>query len=390
MQSLIAKCYESCDLSFAIAKIETIVVHAPIAVPVRTSFGIMTDRPAVFLRITDSNGNLGIGEIWCNFPGCGAEHRANLVNTVLAQDVVGRKFNSPYECFTQLQSRLKRLAIQSGEPGPIAQCIAGVDIGLWDLVARRLGTPLFRLLGGSQSRIPVYASGISPADAVATVDRCRIAGHNAFKLKIGFGDDVDLANIRNICASLSSTESLRVDANQAWSLEQAIIQLERLHDYPLSWLEEPLLADSNVEDWNRLQDQSKIPIAAGENFINEKQFQQAITTDWLDVLQPDACKWGGVSGVLPIARNALEKGKRYCPHYLGGGVGLAASAHLLAAVGGDGCLEVDVNPNPLRDDLFPLKVEQGCTTIAEDIGIGICPDILTEISTRFSRSSNSL
>jgi D-galactarolactone cycloisomerase len=390
VQSLVANCFEDCDFSVEIQQMETMVVRAPIEVPVRTSFGVMTDRPAVFLRIIDRDGNVGVGEIWCNFPGCGAEHRANLVNTTLAPAIVGTLFSSPSACFKHFQSSLKRLAIQSGEPGPIAQCIAGIDIALWDLVARRHDVPLYRLLGGSEARIPIYASGISPANAVATVDHCRSAGHTAFKLKIGFGDDIDLTNIRDICASLSSAESLRVDANQAWSLEQAIEQLDRLHRFPLSWLEEPLMADSDIEDWNKLKDRSNIPIAAGENFTNKNQFEQAISTSWLDVLQPDACKWGGISGVLPIAVKALEGGKGYCPHYLGGGIGLAASAHLLAAAGGNGLLEVDVNPNPLRDDLCALKVENGHTTISDDAGFGVSPDILTEINARFSGASQIL
>ncbi|MFT5112431.1 MAG: D-galactarolactone cycloisomerase [Parasphingorhabdus sp.] len=390
MPKLVATSYENVDLSLEITQIETIVVRAPIDIPVRTSFGVMKDRPAVFLRVTDSNGNIGVGEIWCNFPGCGAEHRANLVNAELAHHIVGSVFSDPQDCFSQLQSKLKRLAIQSGESGPIAQCIAGVDIALWDLVARSLSLPLYRLLGGSQACIPVYASGINPNNPVATVNNCRQSGHKAFKLKIGFGEDIDLVNLDGICASLGSDESLFVDANQAWSKAQAISQLSQLQEFPLGWLEEPLLADSATEDWNQLHDQSRIPIAAGENIIGQDRFVQAIASNWLDVLQPDVCKWGGVSGILPIARRALDRGKRYCPHYLGGGIGLAASAHLLAAVGGDGLLEVDVNPNPLRDDLYPLVVENGTTCISQDSGIGINPDMLTEISARFSGSSKPL
>ena len=69
------------------------------------------------------------------------------------------------------------------------------------------------------------------------------------------------------------------------------------------------------------------------------------------VVQPDVAKWGGISGCLPVARRVVAARRRYCPHYLGGGIGLLASAHLLAAVGGDGLLEVDCNPNPLREGL---------------------------------------
>ena len=99
-----------------------------------------------------------------------------------------------------------RLAIQSGEAGPVAQSLAGMDIALWDLVARRAGLPLYRLLGGEDATIPTYASGINPGEAAETVERCRSEGHRAFKLKIGFDRSSDLDNIARISASLSHNE----------------------------------------------------------------------------------------------------------------------------------------------------------------------------------------
>ena len=81
--------------------------------------------------------------------------------------------------------------------------------------------------------------------------------------------------------------------------------------------------------------------------------------------------------VPDIARDILKSGKIFCPHYLGGGIGLLASAHLLAGVGGDGLLEVDSNDNPLRD-LFcgPVAdISDGTMTLGDDPGLGIEPDL---------------
>ena len=77
------------------------------------------------------------------------------------------------------------------------------------------------------------------------------------------------------------------------------------------------------------------------------------------------------------ARAALAAGLHYCPHYLGGGIGLLASAHLLAAVGGDGLLEVDCNPNPLRELLaapFPC-LRNGRFLLSDAPGLGVAPDM---------------
>ena len=104
-----------------------------------------------------------------------------------------------------------------------------------------------------------------------------------------------------------------------------------------------------------------------------------IDTGNIQVIQPDACKWGGITGCLSVARNALSAGRRYCPHYLGGGIGLLASAHLLAAAGGDGLLEVDNNFNPLRDGLaqpFP-RLENGQFMLSNAPGLGVEPDFST-------------
>jgi D-galactarolactone cycloisomerase len=95
------------------------------------------------------------------------------------------------------------------------------------------------------------------------------------------------------------------------------------------------------------------------------------------VVQPDVAKWGGLSGVLPVIRKVRAAGLRYCPHFLGAGIGLLHSAHLLAAVGGDGVLEVDANDNPLRTLLSgPLnEVREGEARLGEAPGIGVEPDI---------------
>ena len=81
------------------------------------------------------------------------------------------------------------------------------------------------------------------------------------------------------------------------------------------------------------------------------------------------------------AKHALANGKRYCPHFLGGGVGLAASAHLLAAVGGDGALEIDSNPNPLRESLFSPPISNGNISVSTTPGLGIDSQVLSQLCT---------
>jgi L-alanine-DL-glutamate epimerase-like enolase superfamily enzyme len=361
------------EIPVRIARLDAIVLRCPIETPVRTSFGTMRDRPAVFVRVEDVDGAVGWGETWCNFPACGAEHRARLLESVVAPLVVGRPFASPAAAFDAMAQATAVLAIQSGEHGPLAQAIAGVDLALWDLAARRRGEPLWRLLGGRSDRVEVYASGINPDRPEAVVAARRSAGYRAFKLKVGFDDARDLRNVGALRDLLGADAALMVDANQGWSLEQAERQARALAPYRLGWIEEPLRADRPAAEWSALAASTATPLAAGENLAGFDAFDAAIAARRYAVVQPDIAKWGGISGCWPVIERVRAAGLRYCPHYLGAGIGLAASAHLLAAVGGDGLLEVDANPNPLRSALCPHleAVDDGFAWLGDAPGIGI-------------------
>ena len=368
----------------ALVRLEAHVLRWPVKEPVRTSFGTMHDRPAVLVRVEDAEGAHGWGEAWCNFPSCGAEHRAALIESVLARLLVGRAFASAEAAYAEMTARTAVLAIQSGEPGPIAQAIAGVDIALHDLAARRRGLPLWRHLsravgvGGGKAGVSVYASGINPDRPGETVAALRAAGYTAFKLKVGFDAVRDVANLAEVRAAAGDGAAIMADANQAWNLATAIAMATRLAPSAPAWLEEPLRADRPVAEWQRLAAASPIALAAGENAIGEAAFAELVASRAIAVVQPDLAKWGGISGVAAVVDRIAAAGLRYCPHYLGGGIGLLASAHLLAARGdADGWLEVDANENPLRTALCPplAALAHGRITLAEAPGLGLEPDL---------------
>lgn len=357
------------------------VYRAPIETPVTTSFGIMRDRPMVLVEVEDHDGHRGFGEVWCNFPQVGAEHRARLVESVLAPLALARPFDEASQLFRHLTAATEVLAIQSGEAGSFAQAIAGVDIAIWDLVACKQKLPLWRLVGGGSPTIRVYASGLNPTSPEVLARRKHDEGYRAFKLKIGFGAERDLANLEAMRRELGSAVDTMVDANQGWSLADALDMAPRLEEFGLTWLEEPLRADQPWSNWQRLKSAATVPLAAGENIYGAAAFDAALASDVLSVVQPDLAKWGGFSGCRPVAARIAVAGAVYCPHYLGGGIGLLASAHLLAGVGGPGPLEIDANDNPLRTLLCgPLNdVRDGKATLTDRPGLGIDADDLAAI-----------
>jgi D-galactarolactone cycloisomerase len=363
-------------IPFTIRGIQAFCYRYPLTTPVVTSFGEMRDRPAVFVRIEDDDGHSGWGEVWCNFPSVGAAHRTRLINEVLAPMLVGRAVTHPSEVFESLSAATSVLALQSGEPGPFAQGIAGIDIALWDLFAKRAKAPLWRMLGGTSGRMRVYASGINPAGSARQAEAAMHRGHRAFKLKIGFDPDTDRGNFRDL-RKLAGGGFLAADVNQGWGIEQALQLAPALEEFNLAWLEEPLRADRPWSEWRTLQKRLTTPLAGGENIAGHENFAAALKEGVLTVLQPDAAKWGGITGCLAVARDVVASKRHYCPHYLGGGIGLLASAHLLAGSRGGGLLEVDSNDNPLREHFCGAvaDVKEGEIVLPETAGLGIEPDV---------------
>jgi L-alanine-DL-glutamate epimerase-like enolase superfamily enzyme len=364
------------DMSFKLTKVEAVLVRTKISTPVRTSFGIMHERPTLLVRVTDANGVLGYGEIWCNFPVCGAPHRRELVTTEIAPRITDQDFASPQKCYEKMDSMLHILRLQTGEPGPIAQAIAGVDIAIWDMLARRAGVPVYTLLGSKRNTMPAYASGINPVGVLDTVAAARAKGHRNFKLKVGFGDEIDRANVKELAADIGEAETFLLDCNQGWSPSEALEAMKWITPYQPYWIEEPMPVDTPVANWFALKNSTSVKIAGAENFIVRDEYDAVIQGKWLDFVQPDIAKWGGFTECLPVAQTAVESGLTYCPHSLGGGIALAASAHLLAAAGGDGLLECDVNENSFRDEVYPLPLKDGVVTLADTPGLGVNTEVL--------------
>ncbi len=366
------------DRSLQLARIETFAWRVPLAEPVRNSFGMMRSRAALAVRVEDADGAHGWGEVFSNWPPDGAEHRACLIDQVLAPLAMERPHGSPAALWSYLTDRTRVLVLQTDEPGPFAQAIAGIDIAAWDLVARRAGLPLARLLEpAAPDRVPAYASGINPSRPGPVALAQQSLGFRAFKLKVGFGEARDCANLRELRDALGEAAMLMVDANQAWDLETGLAMADRMAPFHPAWLEEPLRADAAPQTWRSFAERSPIPLAAGENLRGRDAFGTALATGAFRYLQPDVIKWGGITGCLDVGAGIVAAGLAFCPHYLGGGIGLTASAHLLAAVGGSGLLEVDSNPNPLREALAQpfSRIAEGHWHLSDAPGLGIEPDL---------------
>lgn len=343
-----------------------------------SSLGNMPTRNGLLLRVTADDGCVGWGEVWCNFPPRGNLAKLNLIEDFIAPALIGSRVEDWRDLRPTLEQKLHRMVIHTGEYGPFNHCFAALDMAFADIAAKRLGLPLSHMLNADASdTVLVYASTPAMDDPEAAVAGLLDAGHSAAKLKIGFSAARDEAILRAFRNYAPDTMAMMVDANQNWDVETALVTMDQISDLGVAFVEEPILASLPIEDWERLAAKAALPLAAGENIQSFQRFKNHIDGKSLDVVQPDVAKWGGISGAYDVGVHALNHGTKCFIHYMGTGLGLAASFHVLAAIGGAGRVELDVNQNPLRAGLgtIDLSIVNGSVKVPDGNGIGFEPDM---------------
>jgi L-alanine-DL-glutamate epimerase-like enolase superfamily enzyme len=193
-----------------------------------------------------------------------------------------------------------------GRPGICAMAISAVDTALWDLKARLLGVPLVTLLGAVRDAAPVYGSGGFTSYSIAQLqDQLRgwvETGIPRVKMKIGTDPAADLERVRAARAAIGPQAELFVDANGAYSRKQALAFAEAFADLHVTWFEEPVY-HHDFAGLRLLRDRGPagMDIAAGEYGYDLEYFRRMIDAGAVDVLQADATRCAGITGLLGAA-----------------------------------------------------------------------------------------
>ena len=332
------------------------------------SLGTMPTRPALLVRVTESHGAFGWGEIWANSPRANI-HKAHLVEDVIAPHLRGQSFVEPGEAIAGLRARLPTYFLHVGQREVFEHILAGMDIALWDLALRNAGQSFASHLGLSNCYAPCYASSINASDLEDLFPFHAGLGQSCFKLKVGFDDRSDLAFAESAAEICPADARLMFDSNQSWDMRRAIVMLSALESYDPLFVEEPVRADMSLGAWKALAHETTIPLACGENVYGINNFL-ALAGAGIQVLQPDVAKWGGVTGALGLA-DALPEDASIWPHFMGTAVGQMAALSVTAAVGRGASCEMDVNANRLRTDLCGdcLRIENGRVRLPESSGL---------------------
>lgn len=218
-----------------------------------------------------------------------------------------------------------------GRGGVASFAMAAIDIALWDLKAKLADEPLWRFLGGHDSKARVYAGGIDlqlPMDQLARqTDENLDRGYRAIKMKVGrerLTEDIDrVSAMRKL---LGAEIPLMVDANMKWTVDESIKASKALAEFDVYWLEEPTIPD-DVEGHRRILAEGALPIATGENLHTIYEFQKMFAAGAVSFPEPDVTNIGGITPWLKVAKLAEAHNLPVTTH----GVH-ELHVHLLAAV----------------------------------------------------------
>lgn len=266
----------------------------------------------VAVDVRDADGAEGHGFSWT--PQIGA----HAVEQLLAHDIAD--FARGREADPALWQDAWEHLHEAGSGGITTIALAGLDLALWDLAARREGTSVTDLLGRRHDSLPAYGSGVNLHycldDLVAQTKRWVAAGFDAVKIKVGSPDLArDAERVAAVREVLGSDRTLMIDANQRWDLDAATSGMERLSAFDLAWIEEPLRAD-DIAGHAELRRRIDVPIALGENRHTVYQFRDALDAGAVDVIQPNVVRVGGITPFRAIAALAAERGVQLAPHLL--------------------------------------------------------------------------
>ena len=295
-----------------------------------------------------------------------------------------------------LWEKLYTYTCMSGRRGAVICAIGAIDMALWDIKGKALDLPVYKLLGGAHKEFIVPYASLQPyGDTVdeyrdSLVDwvcRAKAYGYTAAKLECTLsgpyrhsglqGTDEQMTDIITACREAAGPQfTLMVDVQYLWSDAKSALRTIRHWDsLDLFFLETPLQID-NLEGYAILAREAPMRIAAGEWQNTRFEFIDLLDRGMVDVAQPDIGRVGGFTEAMRVCNLAQDRGRLIVPHCWKTGIGIAASAHMAAAV--PHCPFIEFLPAEMCDSVLrrelvedELRFVDGKIPLPEKPGLGI-------------------
>ena len=351
-------------------------------------------RTAHLVEVETDEGITGWGE--CFGPGNIALANKYIVEKVIQPLIKG---DDPLKK-EYIWHKVYNLLRDSGQKGMPIQALSGIDIALWDILAKKSNLPLYQLLGGkTNDKIPVYGYGMmlqkKTVDELCELfkneaNQIKEKNFKAMKMKIGMGPKEDLKLVSAVRDAIGSEFKLMVDANHAYNKNDALYVGRGLDEMNIYWFEEPV-APEDYDSYKELKEKLKTNIAGGEAEFTKYGWNQLIKNNCIDIAQPEVCGLGGITEYLKVSALAQSNFIPIVNHVWGSALSVAVNLHLLTTLpdmpGGlfptKSMLEFDTTEKnifitDLAEEKFSIldqvKNKNGFASPLENIGIGINPN----------------
>ena len=282
-----------------IRQIELYKLSIPLIEPFITSLGRDDHAENVLVKIITEEGITGFGECSPYMPINGESiDTCYSVGQYFAKLLKGKNALAIGECILAMDQLIYgNTSIKSA-----------FDMALYDIASQNAGLPLYKFLGGSNDKtiITDYTVSIGdPQKMAADAVKIKAEGYPAIKIKLGNNGEVDVVRIKTIREAVGNEIPLRIDANQGWSVDEAIQTLQALGKYDIQHCEEPIARWSFMQ-LPRVKRESPIPIMADECCGDDHDAERLIQLNACDYFNIKLGKSGGIFKALKMVKLAAQ------------------------------------------------------------------------------------
>ncbi len=297
-----------------IEKVQVHLVSEPITADLSDATRKVETIGYTIVRITTRDGIEGIG---VTYHEVGGEATKVLIERNITPRLIGR---DPFDTEVLWQEFFHYLR-GIGRKGLTFAALSAVDIALWDIKGKALGLPLYKLLGGGSTEVPVYSSGgwtsYSDEELVDEIVAMVGQGYSMVKYKVGVEGGTspsrDVRRVRKVREAIGDDVVMMLDANNVWDAATAVQFANRVREFDPYWLEEPVFAD-DIPGLARFKKGTDVPLATGEHEYTKFGVRDLILSEAADVVQADGARSGGYTEMIKIAALTQAWNLKFAPH----------------------------------------------------------------------------
>jgi galactonate dehydratase len=315
----------------------------------------------IVLELKTDDGLTGLGEAAIAY-GVGGIAAASMIKDVCERIVLGKDASRIEALWHEMYDHT---FWAKGGGAIVFAAISAVETALWDIKGKRLGVPVYELLGGLvHDRLPCYANGwnyefLDATSWAKAAEKPLADGYKAIKCypfavpteasrtlrhvtrRTLTGELIELAyqRVKELSKVVGGSGDILLDLSGGLTTDETIRFCERVQEFNIGWIEEP--ADPfDVGALRKVADRIHTPLAAGERLYTRYGFRKVLETQAIEIVQPDVGNTGGLLETKKIAAMAEAYNMRFAPHNCASGISTAASAHIGACTSNFMTLEV--------------------------------------------------